>query len=437
MIHFDFFTGGMGFSLAAHAAGMHTLVTCDNNVFAKRCIDYYMPWSDHTDDIHLFDYAQTNARLIQQYGCNWRNQHIVLTGGFPCQPFSLAGKGKSSADSRHLWPEMSRAIREVAPTFVLGENVPGIINRENGMVLSGIQSDLEDQGFEVALFDVPAACTQAPHRRERVIIFGYSEHNGRIAAENIRRIKESSRERGQIPSGQSSGTDSHCWAAINAIRASAQNHHPGRGDKAGHALERHELGFFGKEISDQFGRPIIDVTYGQEIAGERSQRHQAQGYGENGVVELPANASNGGGLNGNISVQQWRQDQAKDPDTARAVGDGVAAESVCSRCQEPDYAQITKIKGLSCWSPSSDQFSWFPSVKPFLLPNDGLSHLLAIDAVSSLKKRRITTPEDALVRWNTCAIECMGNAIVPQQFFPFLMNMHELVPLIDDQVCSL
>lgn len=108
----------------------------------------------------------------------WRGRIDVLTGGFPCQPYSQAGKRLGKEDERHLWPEMLRAIREIQPRYVVGENVPGLINWSGGMVFEEVQSDLEAEGYEVIPFILPAASVNAPHRRERVWFIAHSHSNG-------------------------------------------------------------------------------------------------------------------------------------------------------------------------------------------------------------------------------------------------------------------
>ena len=114
----------------------------------------------------------------------------VITGGFPCQPFSVAGKQKGTNDNRYLWPEMLRLIREIKPEFVIGENVQGLINLQNGVVLRQVQDDLESEGFEVQCFLIPASGIGAWHQRYRVWIVGHSKHNGLLAAEKRIRDKK-------------------------------------------------------------------------------------------------------------------------------------------------------------------------------------------------------------------------------------------------------
>ena len=114
----------------------------------------------------------------------------VIVGGFPCQPMSVAGKRKGTDDDRYLWPEMFRLIREIKPQFVIGENVQGIINIQDGMVLRQVCDDLESEGFEVQCFLIPASGIGAWHQRYRVWIVGHSEHNGLLASKIERRDTE-------------------------------------------------------------------------------------------------------------------------------------------------------------------------------------------------------------------------------------------------------
>lgn len=102
----------------------------------------------------------------------WKGRVDVLTGGFPCQPYSVAGKQKGTADERHLWPEMLRAIREIKPRWVVGENVRGLISWNGGMVFQEVQTELEAEGYKVLPFLLPAASVNAPHKRDRVWFVG-------------------------------------------------------------------------------------------------------------------------------------------------------------------------------------------------------------------------------------------------------------------------
>ena len=103
----------------------------------------------------------------------------LLTGGFPCQPFSAAGKRDGRSDNRYLWPEMLRVIRDFKPTWVVAENVRGILSIEDGLVFEQVCTDLEDAGYEVQPFVIPAVAVDAHHRRDRVWFVAHSGHRGR------------------------------------------------------------------------------------------------------------------------------------------------------------------------------------------------------------------------------------------------------------------
>jgi len=113
-------------------------------------------------------------------GRQYYNKIDLLCGGFPCQPFSVAGQQKGKEDDRHLWPEMLRIIKESRPTWVIGENVAGFIK----MALDDVLLDLETEGYTTQPFVIPACAVGGPHRRDRVWIIGYSEHNGWHGSEN-------------------------------------------------------------------------------------------------------------------------------------------------------------------------------------------------------------------------------------------------------------
>ena len=168
MIHIGLFEGIGGFSLAASQMGWNTLVTCEINPFGQRVLKYYWPNAYHHGDIKTLNYDTINVELTNRFGAGWRNDDIIITGGFPCQPYSLAGKRLGKEDDRHLWPEMLRVIREVQPTWVVGENVFGLINWNGGLVFDEVQTDLEAEGYEVQPYVLPACGVNAPHKRDRV-----------------------------------------------------------------------------------------------------------------------------------------------------------------------------------------------------------------------------------------------------------------------------
>ena len=167
MTHGSLFSGIGGFDLAAEWMGWENLFHCEWNEFGQRILKYYWPNSVSYGDITKTDFTK------------WKRSVDVLSGGFPCQPYSMAGKRLGKEDDRHLWPEMLRAIREIQPTWVVGENVRGLINWNGGMVFDEVQADLEAEGYEVLPFLLPACGVGAPHRRDRIWFVAYSASNRR------------------------------------------------------------------------------------------------------------------------------------------------------------------------------------------------------------------------------------------------------------------
>jgi DNA (cytosine-5)-methyltransferase 1 len=164
--HLGLFEGIGGFSLAAHWMGWETLAWCEWNEFGQRVLKHHFPNAEGFGDITKTDFKKYADKID------------ILTGGFPCQPYSLAGKRKGKEDNRHLWPEMLRAIREVRPRYVVGENVFGLVNWDGGLVFNEVQADLENEGYEVCAFVLPACAVNAPHRRDRVWFVAYCYRYG-------------------------------------------------------------------------------------------------------------------------------------------------------------------------------------------------------------------------------------------------------------------
>lgn len=170
MIHASLFSGIGGFDLAAEWIGWHNAFNCEIDPFCRQVLKYHFPNAIQYDDIKTTDFTV------------WRGKIDVLTGGFPCQPFSTAGKRKGTSDDRYLWPEMLRAIHEIRPRWVVGENVRGIISWSEGLVFEQVHTDLEAEGYEVQAFVLPACGVDAPHKRERTWFVAHvienSECNG-------------------------------------------------------------------------------------------------------------------------------------------------------------------------------------------------------------------------------------------------------------------
>jgi len=156
MNHGSLFSGIGGFDLAAEWMGWNNTFHCEWMPFPRKVLSHYFPNSISYEDITKTDFSIHRGTID------------ILTGGFPCQPYSSAGKRLGKEDERHLWPHMLRAISEIKPTYVVGENVRGLTNWNGGVVFEEVCIDLEAQGYKVQPILLPACAVGAPHRRDRV-----------------------------------------------------------------------------------------------------------------------------------------------------------------------------------------------------------------------------------------------------------------------------
>lgn len=163
----DLFSGIGGFSLGLERAGMETIAFCENDPYARSILKKHWPDIPIHEDIKNLD------------GKLYRNTIDVVCGGFPCQPFSIAGKQRGKEDDRHLWPEMLRVVKESRPTWFIGENVIGIVS----MALDAVLHDLEAEGYTSQTFVIPACAVGGIHRRNRVFIVSHAEHLRRDSSE--------------------------------------------------------------------------------------------------------------------------------------------------------------------------------------------------------------------------------------------------------------
>ena len=165
MTHGSLFSGIGGFDLAARWMGWENVFHVERDPFCRQVLAHHFPESESFDDVKAFDATPFRGRLR------------VLSGGFPCQPFSAAGKRAGTSDDRYLWPEMFRIIREARPTYVVAENVRGLLSWNEGLVLDTVCADLEGEGYEVLPVVLPAASVNAPHRRDRIWIVAYRDNS--------------------------------------------------------------------------------------------------------------------------------------------------------------------------------------------------------------------------------------------------------------------
>ena len=166
MRHGSLFSGIGGFDLAAEWCGWENVFHCEWNPFGQKVLKHHFQNSISYNDITKTDFTIHRGAID------------IISGGFPCQPYSSAGKRLGKEDERHLWPEMLRAIREIQPSWVVGENVRGLTNWNGGLVFDEVQTELEAEGYEVLPFLLPACAVNAPHRRDRIWFIAYSSSIG-------------------------------------------------------------------------------------------------------------------------------------------------------------------------------------------------------------------------------------------------------------------
>lgn len=219
----DLFSGIGGFSLGLQRAGMKTIAFCEIDKYCQKVLKKNFP------DIPIYD------DVCKLTGSDIHEPVDLICGGFPCQPFSVAGKRLGAADDRHLWPEYLRLIQELRPTWVIGENVAGLIN----MGLDNVLSDLEGAGYSSRTFVIPAIAVDAKHRRDRLWIVAYSNSNSKSTQ--------------SVNAGQICQSDMAHSNGINWGRKSQQS-------------DNH----CGETIRNEFGRGCSNVAYSNSAYGERS-----------------------------------------------------------------------------------------------------------------------------------------------------------------------
>lgn len=207
MKHLDLFSGIGGFALAARWAGIETVAFCEIEEFPRKVLAKNFPGVPIHRDIHDLD------------GSEYAGIDII-TGGYPCQPFSIVGKRRGTEDDRHLWPEMRRIITQAKPAWVVCENVYGHIT----MGLDEVLADLEAEGYAAQPFVIPACAKDAPHKRDRVWIVANSNEKQKRPV-GVCGVQESKRDawpglvlpgRERVVDGIPNWVD-RCGAAGNAI----------------------------------------------------------------------------------------------------------------------------------------------------------------------------------------------------------------------------
>lgn len=205
LTHLSLFSGIGGLDLAAEWAGFRTVGQCEWADYPRAVLEKHWPGLPRWRDIRTL----TKESFYEQTGLHTVD---VISGGFPCQPFSVAGKQRGKDDDRYLWPEMLRVIHELQPPWVIGENVPGIVN----LALDQVLADLETEGYEVQCFLVPACGVDAPHKRNRIVIVAY-RNSWRSRQEKVQTRRETA-DNGILRKIWNNCAESGVYGVVNGIR---------------------------------------------------------------------------------------------------------------------------------------------------------------------------------------------------------------------------
>jgi DNA (cytosine-5)-methyltransferase 1 len=380
--HGGLFSGIGGPEIAAEIMGWKNMFHCEINPFGRKILDYWFPNSKSYEDITKTDFTE------------WRGKINVLTGGFPCQPFSVAGQRKGAEDNRYLWPEMLRAIREIQPDWVVGENVAGILSmvqpgsetalgREESLfgevdrerilhrqeyVVETVCNDLEREGYSVQPVVIPACAVGAPHRRDRVFFIA---HRADAGVKGMQRKWEDNILSGRTAS-DTDGERCNNW-------------------------------------SDNWQeRPICydQKRYSEENQSERTERKRRTC--ENGSVASYSQCSGSGQIQQEIQSEQPNGHSFDSNGSKRnvAYSDSELLQYRNSGRQEGRKSEKKPIEPPYC----PEDWSRFPTQSPVCSRDDGISTRL--DGI-------------AFSKWRQESIKAYGNAIVPQVMYEIFQAIQE------------
>lgn len=361
MTHASLFSGIGGFDLAAEWAGWTNAFNCEIDPFCRKVLKYHFPDAEQYGDIRTTDFTI------------WRDRIDVLTGGFPCQPFSLAGKRKGTEDDRYLWPEMLRVIRTVRPRWVVGENVFGIVNWSEGMVFDKVCSDLEAAGYEVQPYIIPACGVGAPHRRDRCWFVAHARSDGG-SEETEQQFGAHAQNNEQSEPLLGNGASAHCTdAGIETMRERQDGVHA-VGTAADADCNRCRIGAYQPKSVSGSCRPTDNRT-----GGSNGTVAAAKCFGGREIHDqIQSEQPNGSGINCDGSERN-----ASDTDCGRlSIAGGT-------------WGRQSGFKD-GCIIPNWDDF---PTQSPVCSRNDGIPGGLAGFSFPA---------------WRRESIKACGNAIVPQ-----------------------
>jgi len=372
----DLFSGTGGFSLAGGWARFKTVAFCESEPYCQEAISLrfggYVADSGHIGQEGAGEQTKGTAEHndglvpiipdIRDFdGTKFRGA-TLLTGGFPCQPFSVAGKRGGKEDDRYLWPEMLRVIQEARPAWIVGENVPGIIN----VALEQVCADLEAEGYEVWPLVIPASAVNAPHQRKRVWIIAYCDPDGLQGG-------------GPCPGGKQE-REKACWGRSPDTDRDAPN--PGR-------------------------------EYGE---GPADKRKYDRAVSDEGTAPLPERPTQDGRIGDAPNAEPQRDERGDQDKMGEAWGEvlwpsgniGHAPDSENTNGRRDEEAEDTRRRGQKAGRQARQDWDipWIEIATRLCRVDDGLPAWVYRHRVKRLK--------------------ALGNAIVPQVAYPILKGIAEI-----------
>lgn len=388
--HASLFSGIGAPELAAFWLGWQNVFHCEISEFCKTILNYWYPNSIGYENIKTTDFKK------------WKGKIDVLTGGFPCQPFSVAGKRKGAEDNRYLWTEMLRAIRQIQSTWVVGENVAGILTmvqpteavkvgctsslfkedyniyrKEQQFVVETVCTDLEHEGYSVQPFVIPACSVGAPHQRDRVWFI--AQRNASNSCNT--RTKGLQERKAEVLSSRTTTNSAYS-------RDTAQQTYQ--------RIEREGRSNNGKQKEWRTPSERTDGLYQLSRDPTDTMRSGFQKTRRKLEAERIARYIQQDGLVANSDGKRWQESYDED-------GQSEGAQKAESRTEQ--------FGRTNC---PQDWWRDFPTVSPVCIGNDGLPFDVS----------RLTI---SLARWRQETIKALGNSMVPQV-------VYELFKAIESQI---
>jgi len=296
--HLDLFSGIGGFALGLQKVGFETVAFCDIEKYCQHLLK--QKWNG------IKIYSDVREITKEKFKADGIESPEIITGGFPCQPFSVAGSRKGTDDNRHLWPEMFRIIKEFKPRWIIGENVRGIVSIQDGLVFETVCTDLESEGYEVQTFNIPAVGVGAPHKRERIWIVANSRCSirGKQSSRNSESIGSGTFEKTERSTDTSEITRS---STGTEIMANTESKRTGENNER---LRSRTSGISGREGTTRIQEDVANSNTGNVEAGCERQRRireentkERQSNNVTGSSEVMANTNTGYSKQSNQEVQ--------------------------------------------------------------------------------------------------------------------------------------